>query len=151
MVQHWDVAAILAVVLASTLWLGTRPGGLDQGRLFAAMTLASAGFAMVAKTVWPYYFFEPYVFGTVWAIGTWRPASGLIKLGLPALAFSVFGLVGEIGSDPILTPVQVEIEGACMFAMLGLTAAWIAWNAAAQAADQPGMGREQAGVQEAWK
>ena len=81
-----------------------------------------------------------YVFGTVWAIGTWQPASGLIKLGLPALAFSVFGLVAEIGSDPILTPTQVQIEGAGMFAMLGLTAVWIAWNAAAHAA-----------VQEAWK
>ena len=138
--QHWDIVAILAVVLASSLWLATRPGGLDQGRLFAGLTLASAGFAMLAKTVWPYYFFEPYVFGTVWAIGSWQPASGLIKLGLPALAFSVFGLVAEIGSDPILTPTQVQIEGAGMFAMLGLTAVWIAWNAAAHAA-----------VQEAWK
>ena len=130
----------MAVVLASSLWLASRPGGLDQGRLFAGLTLASAGFAMLAKTVWPYYFFEPYVFGTVWAIGSWQPASGLIKLGLPALAFSVFGLVAEIGSDPILTPIQVQIEGAGMFAMLGLTAVWIAWNAAAHAA-----------VQEAWK
>ncbi|TME95597.1 MAG: hypothetical protein E6I34_01600 [Chloroflexi bacterium] len=138
--QHWDIAAIVAVVLASSLWLASRPGGLDQGRLFAGLTLASAGFAMLAKTVWPYYFFEPYVFGTVWAIGSWHPASGLIKLGLPALAFSVFGLVAEIGSDPILTPIQVQIEGAGMFAMLGLTAVWIAWNAAAHAA-----------VQEAWK
>ena len=138
--QHWDIAAIVAVVLASSLWLASRPGGLDQGRLFAGLTLASAGFAMLAKTVWPYYFFEPYVFGTVWAIGSWQPASGLIKLGLPALAFSVFGLVAEIGSDPILTPIQVQIEGAGMFAMLGLTAVWIAWNAAAHAA-----------VQEAWK
>lgn len=127
-VQHWDIAAIAAVVIATNLWLTRRPG-LDEGRLFAAMTLTSASFALLAKTVWPYYFFELLVFGTVWAAGTWRREDGPVRLVLLPVAASVYGLIAEVGSEVNLPLQPVRIEGAAMFVMLVLTLAWLEWFA----------------------
>jgi hypothetical protein len=126
-VKHWDIAAVVAAGLAANLWLATRPGGLNRARLLAAMTLSSASFALLAKTVWPYYLFEVFVFGTVWAFGRWKPADGVVRLILAPLAISVFGMVAEVGSETGLATRPVQLEGAGMFAMLGLTAAWILW------------------------
>jgi hypothetical protein len=138
-VKHWDVAAVLAAGLAANLWLATRPGGLDRSRLFAAMTLSSASFALLAKTVWPYYLFEVFVFGTVWAFGRWRPADGAVRLVFLPLAISVFGMVAEVGSEQGLPTRLVQLEGASMFAMLGLTAAWIVWMSTAGARREAGI------------
>jgi hypothetical protein len=137
-VQHWDVAAIAAVVVATNLWLARRPG-LDQGRLFAAMTLTSGAFALLAKTVWPYYFFELLVFGTVWAAGTWRREDGVVRLVLLPVAVSIYGLIAEVGSEVNLPLGPVRIEGAAMFVMLGLTLAWLEWFATRPPARQSGI------------
>jgi hypothetical protein len=131
-VKHWDIAAVVASGLAANLWLAARPGGLDRSRLFAAMTLSSASFALLAKTVWPYYLFEVFVFGTVWAFGRWQPADGIVRLVLVPLAISVFGMVAEVGSEQGLATRLVQLEGAAMFAMLGLTAGWILWMSSAR-------------------
>jgi len=130
-VKHWDIAAVVLVGVAANLWLAARPGGLNRTRLMAAMTLSSASFALLAKTVWPYYLFEVFVFGTVWAFGRWKPADGVVRLVLAPLAISVFGMVAEVGSETGLATQLVQLEGAGMFAMLGLTAAWILWVASA--------------------
>jgi hypothetical protein len=126
--QHWDIATVVGAGLAANLWLATRPGGLDRSRLLAAMTLSSASFALLAKTVWPYYMFEVFVFGTVWAFGRWQAADGVVRLVFVPLAISVFGMVAEVGSEQGLATRLVQLEGACMFAMLSLTAAWIIWR-----------------------
>jgi hypothetical protein len=132
-VKHWDIAAVVAVGVAMNLWLATRPGGLDRSRFFAAMTLSSASFALLAKTVWPYYFFEVFVFGTVWAFGRWKPVDGVVRLVFLPLAISVFGMVAEVGSEQGLATRLVQLEGASMFVMLGLTAAWNVWMSSASA------------------
>jgi hypothetical protein len=141
--KHWDIAGVAAVGVAMNLWLATRPGGLDRSRIFAAMTLSSASFALLAKTVWPYYFFEVFVFGTVWAFGRWRPADGIVRLVFLPLAISVFGMVAEIGSEQGLATRLVQLEGASMFAMLSLTVAWITWMSSIRA------GRQEEGIYEA--
>ena len=71
------------------------------------------------------------MFGTVWAFGRWKPADGVVRLVLAPLAISVFGMVAEVGSETGLATQLVQLEGAGMFAMLGLTAAWILWVASA--------------------
>jgi len=126
--KHWDIAAVVAVGLAANLWLAARPGGLDRSRLFAAMTISSASFALLAKTVWPYYMFEVFVFGTVWAFGRWKAADGVVRLVFVPLAISILGMIAEIGSEKGLLTRLVQLEGASMFAMLSLTAAWIIWR-----------------------
>ena len=127
--QHWDMVPVVAAVLAANAWLATRPGGLRPERLFAAMALTSASFALLAKTVWPYYFAEVFVFGTVWAFGRWRTSENPVRLVLLPLAVTVLGLIAEIGSEDGLPAGQVALEGAAMFAMGGLVALWVAWLA----------------------
>ena len=128
-VQHWDIVAVVAFGVAANLWLATRPGGLSGPRLFAAMALSSAAFAMLAKTVWPYYLFEVFVFGTIWIFGRWQPQDGIVRLVLVPLAISTFGLMAELGPVPGLATNLVQLEGAGMFVALGLTSAWILWLA----------------------
>ena len=123
-VQHYDIVLVVAAVLATNLWLA-RGNRLDEGRLFAGMALTSAAFAMLAKTVWPYYFLELYILGSVWAFGTWQPQDGVVRLVLLPIAVSVFGLIAEIGSEQYLPLTLVRIEGAAMFVMLALMIAWI--------------------------
>jgi hypothetical protein len=135
-VQHYDIVAIVAVVLATNLWLG-RGNRLDEGRRFAGMTVTTAAFAMLAKTVWPYYFLEVYVLGSVWAFGTWRARGGALRLVLVPIAVSVFGLIAEIGSEQYLPLPLVRIEGAAMFVMLALLIVWIMWFAKREPAEPP--------------
>ena len=127
-VQHYDIVVVVAVVLATNLWLA-RSNRFDEGRLFAGMTLTSAAFTMLAKTVWPYYFLELYILGSVWAFGTWRPQDGVVRLVLLPIAVTVFGLIAEIGSEAKLPLMLVRIEGAAMFVMLAMIIAWIMWFA----------------------
>ena len=137
-VQHYDVVAIVAVVLATNLWLA-RGNRLDEGRLFAGLTLTAAAFAMLAKTVWPYYFLEVYVLGSVWAFGMWRARDGALRLVLVPIAVSVFGLIAEIGSEQYLPLPLVRIEGAAMFVMLALLIVWIMWFAKSERATPAGI------------
>ncbi|HZQ49274.1 MAG TPA: hypothetical protein VFB69_03100 [Candidatus Dormibacteraeota bacterium] len=128
-VQHWDIVPVVAGVLISNAWLATRPGGLTQARLFAAMAFTAASFTLFAKTVWPYYFVEVFIFGTVWAFGRWQVTESPVRLGLLPLAVSTFGLVGEIGSEEGLAQNLVQVEGVAMFTMIALTMLWAAWVA----------------------
>jgi len=137
-VQHYDIVVIAAVVLATNLWLA-RGGRLDQGRLFAGMTLTASAFAMLAKTVWPYYFLEVYIFGSVWVFGTWQAQHGVVRLVLLPIAVTVFGLIAEIGSEQYLPLTLVRIEGAAMFVMLALMIGWIVWFAAREPASPAGI------------
>jgi len=137
-VQHYDIVAIVALVLATNLWLA-RGNRFDEGRLFAGLTLTAAAFAMLAKTVWPYYFLEVYVLGSVWAFGTWRTRDGPVRLVLLPIAVSVFGLIAEIGSEEHLPLPLVRIEGAGMFVMLALLIAWIIWFAGRRPAAPAGI------------
>jgi hypothetical protein len=128
-VKHWDILFVAATAMTLNLWLTTRRGGFTEERLFAGMALTAASFALLSKTVWPYYFFELLVFSTVWAAGRWRPADGLIRLALPPLAVSVLTMVAEIGSTTGMEKQLVAIEGGAMFVMLGLTVIWLARSA----------------------
>jgi len=83
----------------------------------------------MAKTVWPYYFFEVFVLGTIWAAGTWRREDGIARLFLAPVAISMLGMVAEIGSLNGLAPAGVQVEGVAMFFMLGLLMVWIVWRA----------------------
>jgi hypothetical protein len=124
--QHFDIAFVVALALALNVWLASRTGGFTEQRLFAAMALTASCLALLAKTVWPYYLMEAYVFATVWAIGRWRAGDGYHLLLLPPAAISGLGLLAEFGSTPGLPPPPVAVEGVTMFILLG---AWMLWTA----------------------
>ncbi len=129
LVQRWDIAAVVAAAVATNLWLATRRGGLSEARLFAAMSLTSAGFVLLAKTVWPYYFFEVFVLATIWVAGTWRQEDGIARLLLAPMAISTLDVVAEISSPNGLAPAPVPVEGVTMFVMFGLLVVWTIWKA----------------------
>ena len=123
--QHFDIVFVLALALALNLWLAGRPGGFTEQRLFAGLALTGACLVLLAKTVWPYYLLEAYVFGTVWAFGRWRRADGWVTLLLVPVAISVLGVLAEFGSTPDLQQRPVAVEGVTMFILLS---AWMLWT-----------------------
>jgi hypothetical protein len=138
LVRHWDIAAIVVAAVATNLWLATRRGGLSEARLFAAMSLTSASFALLAKTVWPYYFFEVFVLATIWVAGTWRQENGIVRLVMAPIVISSLAVVAEITSPyGGLAPAPVRVEGVTMFFLLGLLMVWIVWEARGAASTPP--------------
>jgi hypothetical protein len=117
--QHFDMVFVVALALVLNLWLASRPGGFTELRLFAGMALTAACLALLAKTVWPYYLMEVYVFGTIWAIGRWRREHGLFALVFAPAAITALGMLAEYGSTPGLQAGPVEVEGVAMFILLG--------------------------------
>jgi hypothetical protein len=131
--QHFDIVFVVVVALAVNLWLASRPGGFTELRLFAGMALTASCLALLAKTVWPYYLMEAYVFGTVWSIGRWRSAEGFLALLLAPVAITALGGLAELGSTPGLRPGPVEVEGVLMFVLLGALMLWTTRLAARRA------------------
>jgi len=115
--QHWDLAMVDALVVAINLWLATRPGGMVRGRIYAALALTAASFALLAKTVWPYYFLEVYVFSAIWALG--RARASKAALISPLVVVSALGLFAEVGSAPNQSESLVHLEAGVMFGLLG--------------------------------
>jgi hypothetical protein len=87
--------------------------------------LTGACLVLLAKTVWPYYLLEAYVFGTVWAFGRWKRADGWVALLLAPVAISLLGVLAEFGSTPDLQQRPVAVEGVTMFVLLS---AWMLWT-----------------------
>jgi len=130
LVQHWDIAAVVAAAVATNLWLATRRGGLSEARLFAAMSLTSASFALLAKTVWPYYLFEVFVLATIWVAGTWRQEDGIARLVVAPITISTLAIVADVTSPyGGLAPAPAQVEGVAMFFLLGLLMVWTIWEA----------------------
>ncbi|HXA43175.1 MAG TPA: hypothetical protein VNV65_09735 [Candidatus Solibacter sp.] len=121
--QHWDFAFVLALVAVINVWLTLRPGGISGGRLYAGMALSAAAFALLAKTVWPYYFLEVYVFSAVWALGRTRASAPALLL--PLVGASALDMLAEVGSAPHQTAGLVRLEAIGMFALLGAAMAWL--------------------------
>jgi hypothetical protein len=87
-VQHSDAllfaGAALVLSVAALVW---RPhGGGAPHRVYGLLAVAAACVPMLAKTSWPYYLLDPYVFAAVWWLGrpgrlvSWRLAVPLLLL-----------------------------------------------------------------------
>jgi hypothetical protein len=75
--QHGDVylTIVVAVVLtALTLWRRRSTATTARG-LLGLLTVVACCFPLFAKTVYPYYLLEPYVFGAAWWLA--RPGNAL--------------------------------------------------------------------------
>jgi hypothetical protein len=85
-VQHSDAllfaGAALVLSVAALAW---RPrGGWEPRRVYGLLAVAAACVPMLAKTSWPYYLLDPYVFAAIWWLGlpgrvvNWRLAVPLL-------------------------------------------------------------------------
>ncbi|MFI5285898.1 MAG: hypothetical protein ACHQ4F_06215 [Candidatus Dormibacteria bacterium] len=114
LVRGGDVYIALAVALVLTgLTLRRKPAvATSHAGLAGLVTVASCCFPLFAKTVFPYYLLEPYVFATLWWLGrpgsarTWRavvPALLTVDVFIVKAAsispFSAWGILAGITSS----------------------------------------------------
>ena len=94
--QRWDVLFVLGVVVLLSLIViaGRRdlePSSRDTYGLLAVTALA---LPLLAKSVWPYYFLDAYVFGAVWWLGQTEPLA--LRGRLVAVAVPLVGVLGTL-------------------------------------------------------
>lgn len=85
-VQHWDALAFGgAAVVVSAAAVRWRPGGgVAAPRVYALLAVSAACLPLFAKSVWPYYLVDPYIFAAIWWLG--RPVTALNwRVACPAL------------------------------------------------------------------
>ncbi len=123
--MQFDMVFVGVAILLVNIWLATRPGGLSDRRTYAGLALSGICFTLLAKTVWPYYFFEVFIFLAIFTIGSWRPKMGRLRLLLPLAVVGNLGFLAEYGSTPFQAEGVVRFEGVAMAAILLVTAGWL--------------------------
>lgn len=123
-VQHGDVYLIVSVaaaLCAAILWrrptVGTTPTGL-----IGLLTVVAACFPMLAKTVYPYYLLEPYVFASLWWL--LRPGSAWNWRIVCPLLLTADALLSKQGVGLPLTGAGL-VEGVISSVVLAMVAALV--------------------------
>ena len=96
-VQHWDQVLFAggAAVLSVALLAWRRHRGWAPPRVYGLLALAAACVPMLAKTSWPYYLLDPYVFAAIWWLARpgrildWRLAAPLLLAGIGTVLAAV--------------------------------------------------------------
>ncbi len=102
--QRWDVLFVLGLaLLASLIVIRARKDLEPSSRdIYGLLTLTALALPLLAKSVWPYYFFDAYVFGAVWWLGQTSPLAlgrRLIGVTVPLIAsLGTFLTEYEIGT-----------------------------------------------------
>jgi hypothetical protein len=122
-VRHSDAVlfagAALVLSVAALAWRPRR--GWATPRVYALLAVAAACVPMLAKTSWPYYLLDPYVFAAIWWLGrpgrvvNWRLAVPLLlaagdivlaaiepTLPLPAGTGAVVGIAASAGTAVVI-------------------------------------------------
>src|SRR5262249_41655423 len=75
--QHYDSLVGLGVALGLCAIVLTCRPDLDRGSrdVYGLLVLTTLCFALFIKTLWPYYFLEPYTFAAIWWLGGSNAAS----------------------------------------------------------------------------
>ena len=73
--QRWDVLFVLGLVLLLSLTViaGRRDLEPSSPDIYGLLALTALALPLLAKSVWPYYFLDAYIFGTVWWLGQAEP------------------------------------------------------------------------------
>jgi hypothetical protein len=120
--QHADILFVIALALALNVWL------MRGGRLYAALAVTAASYALLAKTMWPYYLVEVYVLTLVWLAGR-RGALSAAARYAPAALVTALAAVGEIGVLANQSQTLIRVEALFMVVVLGGLTVWIARTA----------------------
>jgi hypothetical protein len=128
-VQHSDAVLFAgAALVLSVAALAWRPhSGWTAPRVYGLLAVAAACVPMLAKTSWPYYLLDPYVFAAIWWLGhpgrvvSWRLAAPLLlaaggtvlaavepTLPLPAATGTVVGIAASAGMAVVVGLILVE-------------------------------------------
>jgi hypothetical protein len=127
--QRADVLFILGLAVLLSLVVIVRRRDLEPSSrdVYGLLALTALTLPLLAKSVWPYYFLDAYVFGTIWWLGQndlLAVRRGLVGVALP--------LVATIGT--LLTEVEMSagagrirlLEGSGMGVVLAAISALVA-------------------------
>ncbi len=130
--QRYDGLTVLLVSLLLTgiVLLRRRDLTLASPALYLLLALSSFCFALFIKTLWPYYFLEPFTFLTIWWLGAMpSPAERFrvwyrwgLAIILPAIAVACasmreYGLTVEQENPDAFRPESIVISVAMALAM----------------------------------
>ena len=105
--QRWDVLFVLGlVVLLSLLVIAGRQDLEPSSRdTYGLLALTALTLPLLAKSVWPYYYLDAYVFGAVWWLGQAEPLA--LRRRLVAVAIPLIAVLGTL-----LTEYEMPASGA---------------------------------------
>jgi hypothetical protein len=128
-VQHWDTLLFAgAALLLSVAVLAWRPHeAWAPPQVYGLLAVAAACVPMLAKTSWPYYLLDPYVFAAIWWLGRpgralgWRVSAPLLlgaggivlaavepTLPLPPTPGAADGILASAGMGVVIAIILVE-------------------------------------------
>ena len=121
--QHVDVLFVLglAVLLSLVVIVARKDLEASSRDTYGLLALTALTLPLLAKSVWPYYFFDAYIFGTVWWLGQVDPLAFGRRLN--AAAIPLIASVGtllteyEMGFGP--GPIRLR-EGVAMGVVLAV-------------------------------
>jgi len=133
--QHADVLFVFGLAaLASLLVIAVRRDLEPTSRdIYGVLALTALALPLLAKSVWPYYFLDAYVFGAIWWLGQASPlALGRRMLGAAVPLLAVVGTLlteWEMGdaSAPIRVPEGVA-TGVILSLLIVALAARLVWR-----------------------
>jgi hypothetical protein len=124
--QHADVFFVfgLAVLVSLVVILARRDLETSSPDIYGLMALAALALPLLAKSVWPYYFLDAYVFGAIWWLGeAGRLAVGRRLIGAAVPLIAIFGtLLTEYEMGATAGRVRLP-EGVAMGAVLAVLVA----------------------------
>jgi len=127
--QRADVVFVLGLaVLLSLVVIAARRDLEPSSRdIYGLLALTALTLPLLAKSVWPYYFLDAYIFGAVWWLGQARPLAltgRIIGASIPLIA-SLGTLLTEYEMGAITAPVRLR-ESVAMGVILSALAAALA-------------------------
>ncbi|HZC06395.1 MAG TPA: hypothetical protein VE338_12230 [Ktedonobacterales bacterium] len=133
---------------------------LNMPDVYGLLTVASLCFALLIKTLWPYYFLESALFATVWALASMPHTSdgqppisrdawgGWMALWLAPLTITACALVSEYGLEAnnyngwvapwIQTNIVCEVVTLAVCVALLFGGRWARWMVARRSQQAPG-------------
>lgn len=99
---------VAVAVVAATLALARRDVGPAGRDLYGVLAVCGVCFPLFIKTLWPYYFLDPYIFGAIWWLGqggNWRRVGHWIGVAVPLFFVGCAALAeadAEITTDAVL-------------------------------------------------
>jgi hypothetical protein len=101
--QHWDVLFVLGLsaVVSLIVIVGRKDLEPSSRDIYGLLALTALTLPLLAKSVWPYYFLDAYVFGAVW----WLGQTGALAWGRRLIGAAI-PLIAIIGT--LLTEYEME-------------------------------------------
>jgi hypothetical protein len=129
--QHADVLFVFGLgVLLSLVVIAARTDLEPSSRdFYGLLALTALTLPLLAKSVWPYYFLDAYVFGAIWWLG--RPGRLALRRGLIAAAVPIIATLGTLLTEYQMGPIAQRnrlVEGVAMGGILAALVAALAFR-----------------------